>query len=264
MSVVVAVRDEDQIWLATDSQVTSGWTKSLLTSQHSFKVFKKPHGVNIGGVGRLRDLNIISTSDIELISENDILKGNINFKNIVRQTVPKLFAELDAFDRLYKDKGMKEMNSAFIVAHGETCFLIDMDGSVIELVDMLATGSGGDISESAYAVLRDTNLTPKEKAIRAVAVSCERDLFVGYPIIITSTKMDSFEVFDGENFFLVNEEGELVLMDYVDDIETYDDDEDIEEEIEEDIEEEKEEYIPEEKECSCEECHCKKDVKKVK
>lgn len=206
-------------------------------------------------------MNIISTSDIELISENDILKGDINFKNIVRQTVPQLFAELDAFDRLYKDKGMKEMNSAFIIAHGETCFLIDMDGSVIELVDMLATGSGGDISESAYAVLRDTNLTPKEKAIRAVAVSCEKDLFVGYPIVITSTKMDSFEVFDGENFFSVNEEGELVLMDYVEDIETYDDDEDDIEDTEENIVEEKqEEHIPKEKECSCKESHCKKDI----
>lgn len=208
-------------------------------------------------------MNIISTSDVELISENDILKGDINFKNIVRQTVPKLFAELDAFDRLYKDKGMREMNSAFIIAHGETCFLIDMDGSVIELVDMLATGSGGDISESAYAVLRDTNLTPKEKAIRAVAVSCEKDLFVGYPIVITSTKMDSFEVFDGENFFSVNEEGELVLMDYVEDIETYDDDDeedDIKDTEENIVEEKQEEHIPKEKECSCKECHCKKDI----
>lgn len=197
-------------------------------------------------------MNIISTSDIELISENDILKGDINFKNIVRQTVPQLFAELDAFDRLYKDKGMKEMNSAFIIAHGETCFLIDMDGSVIELVDMLATGSGGDISESAYAVLRDTNLTPKEKAIRAVAVSCEKDLFVGYPIVITSTKMDSFEVFDGENFFSVNEEGELVLMDYVEDIEIYDDEED-------DIEDTEENIVEEKIRCG-ENCNCKKDT----
>ena len=76
MSVVVAVRDEDKIWLATDSQVTAGWTKSLLLSQHSFKIFKGRNKVNIGGVGSLRDLNIISTSDVDFISENDIFTVN--------------------------------------------------------------------------------------------------------------------------------------------------------------------------------------------
>lgn len=224
--------------------MTSGWTKSLLTSQHSFKIFKKPHGVNIGGVGSLRDLNIISTSDIELISENDILKKNINFKNIVRETVPKLFKELDIFNRLYKDKGIQEMNSAFVVAHGEDCFFIEQDGCVIELVDMLATGSGGSIAESAYAVLRDTDLSPKEKAIRSVAISCERDLFVGYPIVITSTKMDSFEIFDGEEFYLVNKEGELVPIEY----------------IEDDMSSEESKQVVEEETGCGGNCNCKKDT----
>lgn len=213
MSVVVAVRDKDQIWLATDSQVTSGWTKSLLVAQHSFKIFKNSLGVNIGGVGSLRDLNIISTSDVEWIPENDILKENINFKSIVRETVPKLFKELDSFNRLYKDKGMEEMNSAFAIAHGEDCFFIEPDGCVIELVDMLATGSGSDIAESAYAVLRDTELSAKEKAIRSVVVSCERDLFVGYPIVVTSTKMDGFEMFDGEQFYKVSDTGDFIPID---------------------------------------------------
>lgn len=210
MSVVVAVRDEGQIWLVTDSQVTSGWTKSLLTSQHSFKIFKKPHGVNVGGVGSLRDLNIMSTSDVEFVSETDILKKCISFKGMVRETVPKMFQELDKFKRLYKDKGIEEMNSQFIIAHEDECFMIHQDGCVIELVDMIAIGSGGDIAESAYSVLRDTDLSAKEKAIRAVAVSCERDLYVGYPIVITSTKMEGFEVFDGETFYSVSDEGELV------------------------------------------------------
>lgn len=45
MSVVVAVRDNEKIWLATDSQVTSGWTPSLILSQHSFKIFKTKNNI---------------------------------------------------------------------------------------------------------------------------------------------------------------------------------------------------------------------------
>ena len=189
MSVVVAVRDEDKIWLATDSQVTAGWTKSLLLSQHSFKIFK--------GRNNVKDLNIISTSDIYFISENDILKNNVNFKNIVRETVPKLFAELQKFNRIYSDHGMLFMESSFIIAHGDSCYAISSDGCVQELYDMFAIGSGAEMAESAYTILRDVELSPKEKAIRAVMSSCERDIFVDYPIVITNTLMDSFEVFDG-------------------------------------------------------------------
>ena len=84
ISVVVAIRDEDQIWLATDAQVTAGWTKSLITSQHSFKIFKMRHDVNIGGVGSLRDLNIISTSDIEFISEIVRLDESFIFVHLIK------------------------------------------------------------------------------------------------------------------------------------------------------------------------------------
>lgn len=204
MSVVVAVRDEGKIWLATDSQVTAGWTKSLLLSQHSFKIFKGRNKVNIGVVGSLRDANIISTSDVDFISENDILKDNVNFKNMVRETVPKLFDELGKHHRVYQDHGMLYLESSFIIAHGESCYVITSDGCVQELNDMFAIGSGSEMAESAYTILRDTELSPKDKAIRTVMSSCERDIFVDYPIVITNTLMDSFEVFDGQNLYEIH------------------------------------------------------------
>lgn len=209
MSVVVAVRDEDRIWLATDSQVTSGWTKSLLMSQHSFKIFKGKHGVLMGGVGSLRDINIVSTSDTEFISEIDILKNNVNFKSIVRSTVPRFFTELKKFNRIYVEHGMEYLESNFIIAHGMNCYQIDSDGCVQELNDMFAIGSGGNIAESAYTVLRDTELSAKDKAIRAVISSCERDLFVDYPIVVTDTLTGEFEIFDGNSFYKLLENGDL-------------------------------------------------------
>jgi ATP-dependent protease HslVU (ClpYQ) peptidase subunit len=201
MSVVVAVRDEDKIWLATDSQVTNGWSKSLLLSQHSFKICKCANGVSIGTVGALRDANIISTSDIEFISENRILKNSIDFKGIVRETVPLFFNELEKNRRVYIDHGVPYMQSAFILAYKNSCFLIESDGCVQELYDMFAVGSGADVAESAYIILRDTELSAKDKAVRAVMAACERDLFVNFPIVVTNTEMTSFEMFDGQNYY---------------------------------------------------------------
>ena len=238
ISVVVAIRDEDQIWLATDSQVTAGWTKSLITSQHSFKIFKMRHDVNIGGVGSLRDLNIISTSDIEFISENTLLKNEINFKEIVRDTVPKFFCELDKFGRVEKYNGVSELCSQFIIAHKDQCYMICEDGAVLELSDMFAIGSGANVAESAYTVLRDTELTPKEKAVRAVISACERDLFVDYPIVVTNTLTSEFEIFDGNSFYRI-EDGELIEIEEENNEEDDDDYGETDEKIEEETEEEK-------------------------
>lgn len=203
MSVVVAVRDNEKIWLATDSQVTSGWTPSLILSQHSFKIFKTKNNINIGGSGSLRDLNIISTSDVDFISENCILKNNITFNHIVRDTVSKFFNELSKFQRLKIKDGITEMQSYFIIAYKTSCFLIGFDGAVMELDDMFAIGSGADVAESAYIILRDTDLSAKDKAVRAVMSACERDLFVNYPIIVTNTLIDKFELFDGVSYYPV-------------------------------------------------------------
>lgn len=232
ISVVVAIRDEDKIWLATDSQVTAGWTKSLITSQHSFKIFKVRNNINIGGVGSLRDINIISTSDTEFICENTILKNEINFKEIVRDTVPKFFQELEKFSRVERENGVPYLNSQFIIAHKDQCYMICEDGAAMELSDMMAIGSGANVAESAYTVLRDTSLTPKEKAVRSVISACERDLFVDYPIVVTNTLTDEFEIFDGNVFYRI-EDGELI-------------------EIEE-------EEVDEEDECDCCNCPCKSD-----
>ena len=212
MSVVVAVRDEGQIWLAADSQVTQGYTKKLLLSSNSFKICKSPLNTNIGGVGSLRDMNILSTADIEFISERDVLKNEITFRSIVRDTVPAIFNELALHGRLYNDHEIRSMDSSFIIANGESCYEICCDGGVLELDDMFAIGSGGDAAESAYTILKDSGLSAKEIAIKCVMASCERDLFVNYPIIITSTKIDNFQYFDGYELFDISTEGEVVSL----------------------------------------------------
>ena len=211
MSVVVAIRDEKDgsIWMAADTQVTQGWTKSHLLASHSWKLFKDQLGVTIGCVGSLRDMNIISTSDETFINPMDILGDKVSFKSVVRDTVPKIFNELDRYGRLVKNTldSTLSIESVFLVSVGEHCFVIERDGAVIDVEDMVAIGSGGEIAESAYSVLRDIDLPTREKAVRAVISSCEKDIFVDYPIIITNSSSPSFYIFDGENYYEFDEYG---------------------------------------------------------
>lgn len=53
--------------------------------------------------------------------------------------------------------------------------------------------------------------------------SCERDIFVDYPIVITNTLMDNFEVFDGQNLYEIHDG---IIEDTPDDLEEATEEED--------------------------------------
>ena len=103
MSVVVAIKDGDKIWVGCDSQVTAGYTKSTLKSQRKIWRVSDEDELIMGVVGTFRDLNILSTSD-GWIEELSKLKNETNFKYIVRKVVPKIFSELDNFGRMKLSK----------------------------------------------------------------------------------------------------------------------------------------------------------------
>lgn len=213
MSVVIAVRAEDRIWLASDSQVSYGGTKMLIVQPHSFKLTKHPHNFHIGTVGSFRDSNIIATSSVEFLSTNAIVNNSLNFSEVVRSIVPKFFEELNNFGRIIaKENGMIFMESSFLIARGLDAYQIDRDGAVIELNDVLAIGSGADAAESAFLSMEGLAISEEEKIIRATMVACDKDLYVNYPIIYTDTLTNVLRIFDGENTYTLDKDGNLVLM----------------------------------------------------
>ena len=164
--------------------------------------------------GALRDLNILSVTDLKkIVSDSIILDDSFCFETVVSSVVPALMRLFGNNGRLVLDKMGIAFQSEFLIAYKDQCFIIDQDGSVVELTDMFAIGSGSDVAESAHTILRSVGLTPQQQAINAVISACERDLFVGFPILLTHTMTDEYQMFDGENLYTLTEEGPVLLSD---------------------------------------------------
>lgn len=207
MSVVLTYKVDGKVWMATDSQITRGSDKKLITDPNNFKIWQ-PSGHNnliMGGVGTLRDLNIASTVDV-WFDEIEVCGGEarpfeLTFQYVVRHIVPALFAELSVND--------KENISSFILAYRDKCFRIDFDGATTEIHEgeFEGIGSGGTIVEAAFGAVYDIEtLSTREKIIRAVGQSCEQDLGVSYPILMMNTEEMTMEVFDGQTLFIDDNE----------------------------------------------------------
>lgn len=191
MSVVVAIKDGDKVWMACDSQVTGGWTKHTLTNPNNYKMTKlaKEPETLIGIVGSAKSINVIRIQD-EMVDELTKLKDGFNFKYVVEKIVPKLQNLMRSYQltKKTKDQDWEVMESNFTFAHKDKLFTIDGWGYVTEVDDYCADGSGFELALGYMN--QHSDKSKKDAIIKAVKSACVNDLYVNYPIIVMNTKDD--------------------------------------------------------------------------
>ena len=194
MSVVVSIKKDGVVYLGSDSQVTRGGTRTSLTNPNNFKIWKVKGVDNclMGHVGLLRDACVIRVME-NLVREIDVIHDEVNFEYVVTRVVPKIIDELKEFNYIETEGKFKNMESKYLFAFKDKLFVIGFDGSVIEVDDYIAIGSGE--SESIGSLLT-TNIDedPETRIIKAIKASAAHDIYVDYPIILSNTKDLEFKV----------------------------------------------------------------------
>ena len=196
MSVVVAIKKDGIIYMGADSQVSCGGTRSTLSNPNNYKIWAMSDVDNclMGSVGTLRANNIIKVAS-DLIPEIIDLKGNVDFRFVVRHFVPRLMDELDEYKVLCKGKDdAPDMAASFLLAYHDRLYSIEHYGSVIEIDDFCAIGSGS--CEALGSLLSSANIDdPVERIKMAIKASAAHDIYVDYPIVISNTKDTEYKVY---------------------------------------------------------------------
>lgn len=200
MSVVIAIKENGVTYMAADTQVSFGDSKRHLKSDSLQKIWAVadiPHCI-MGGVGLARDLNLIRYCTSELVPEASILKNEINVGTIMLNTVPVIFESIRNYTQLVTgcDKDIP-ISSEFVLAYKDKVFDIAPDGTVEEIEDYIAIGSGAD---AALGSLKHTIDEPiYDRLIKALDAAAESNLYVSEPYVYIDTK-------DGELMDLIFDE----------------------------------------------------------
>ena len=200
MSVVIAIKENGVTYMAADTQISFGDSKRHLKSDSLQKVWAVadiPHCI-MGGVGLARDLNLIRYCTSELIPEASVLKNEINVGTIMLNTVPVIFESIRNYTQLVTgcDKDIP-ISSEFVLAYKDKVFDIAPDGTVEEIEDYIAIGSGAD---AALGSLKHTIDEPVyDRLIKALDAAAESNLYVSEPYVYIDTK-------DGELMDLIFDE----------------------------------------------------------
>ena len=193
MSVIVAIKKDDVVYLGADSQVTRGGTRMSLSNQNNYKIWKVRGVENclMGSVGSIRDSCAIRVMGSR-VREIDTIHGDVDFDYIVNRIEPMITDELKGHEFIEKDKPYSSMDSRFIFAFKDKVFTIEY-GAVIEHDDYVAIGSG-ECEAIGSLLSSDENESPKDKIIKAIKSNAAHDIYVDYSIILSDTKYTKFKI----------------------------------------------------------------------
>ena len=194
MSVVVAIKENGKITIGADSQCTRGGTRRTLSNPNNYKVWKVLDAENclIAHVGLVREANIIRVAR-DLVPEMAQLKDKVDFSFVVKRLVPRMFEELEEYRVTKKSDSPPEFESSFLFAYKDKLFYISGNGTVIEVDDYVAIGSGE--CEAIGSLLSTESEPCIERIKKAIKASAASDIYVDYPIVITDTESCEFKVF---------------------------------------------------------------------
>jgi ATP-dependent HslUV protease, peptidase subunit HslV len=157
-TTVICIRHKGRVVMAGDGQVTMGQTVLKKSAQKIRRLAKG--GILAGFAGSTSDAFALFSRFEAKLEE---FRGNL----------PRAAIELAKDWRL--DKALRQLDALLIVADKDNTFFISGTGDVVEPDDGIAAiGSGGPYAlAAARALVRNTDLSAREIAEKAMAISAE-------------------------------------------------------------------------------------------
>ena len=156
MSVLVAIKGKDKVVVGVDTRMTSGCDTFIDSYKHRPKALhiNKEKTVIVGGVGNIALVDLFCT-----IMEHHVDAINkIDRRYIVKFIIPELVVCVRDYELMCtSSKNPGFMDGALFLGIKDKGFVIEGNGTVMELVDHTAMGSG---EEAAFGSLYTTSHMP--------------------------------------------------------------------------------------------------------
>lgn len=192
MSVVVAIKKDNAVYFAADSQITRGDKKYVSRLKSNFKIWSPFKGLVIGCTGSVREKNIAKASDI--VKEIDVIKKEINYDYIINTFIPKLLEVNESNHNVFEYEKTRYLKNSYLVGFIDKLYLITQDCAVAEIDEYMAIGSGAKEAMGAIKGNKEEDL--KQVLIQAIKDSSDMNVYVEAPIIIGDTTSEEFQVIE--------------------------------------------------------------------
>ena len=193
MSVIIAIKDKDVVYMGADTQTTAGMKRRTNLNETSFKVVRLDNGILVGFCGRVAAKQaIMSVPDVFTLDEN----GELTKKHIVQSIIPKLVDNMHDIG----DEESGGLDISILLAHKGNLYKIGSGLNVLKRNDYATSGAG--LYYVDYVLRTKRELPIRQRLLKALTESAKRTESVGGPYVFINTKDRTFEVVDmgGQNY----------------------------------------------------------------
>jgi ATP-dependent protease HslVU (ClpYQ) peptidase subunit len=186
MSVVMAVKQGNRIWLGADTQSTRGTDKYNQLSPHDFKVTKLDNGVLLAMTGETASSQVILAHP-EWFTIDE--KKSLTKEYIVTKIVPKIYEAFDAEELLEREgRGTPPITKcSILIAYKDKLFEIARDLQVMRYEDYQAIGSGSNAAIYGLSKI-DKTKDINEQLLQLLKISAKHDANVSAPFVLIDTQ----------------------------------------------------------------------------
>ena len=198
MSVVIAIKKNNHIYMAADTQTSCGDRKVTYLGEKSRKIHQFENGILLGHTGSVHNWQLVCAHPEYFTVSED---GELTKKHIVQNIIPKLF-------KCYRDNKMREevegepsrMGDSYLLAYKDKLFQIDDVFDVQVLNHYAEIGSGGDLTLAGLVELdvedvQDEQVIEK-RLVDLLRISAARIMSVSGPYVLIDTEKQTFKMTD--------------------------------------------------------------------
>ena len=196
MSVVIAIKKNDRIYMAADTQTSCGDKKTTYLGEDSRKIHRFENGILLGCTGSVHNWQIICAHPEYFTVPED---GELNKKYIVQNIIPKMF-------KCYRDNNMCEkeegeparLGDSYILAYKDKLFRICGTFESEVLNHYAEIGSGGALTLAGLVALDDEDESCGEaielRLVELLRIASSRVMSVSGPYYLIDTKDQTFKM----------------------------------------------------------------------
>ncbi|MBQ4269842.1 MAG: hypothetical protein IJB97_09380 [Clostridia bacterium] len=202
MSILIAYKKGDTVYMGTDTRVIVGGCKRNELGECNYKIQKLDNGILVGVVGERMERQTLLANAEELFTLDK--KGELTKKHIVKEIIPNLYGLLYTEKLMVeKDDELPYMKADILLAYKDTFYQICTCFMVIKYEDFQALGPG--VAACAQATLLNTKETDDINAriVKALKIAAKHSQKVGAPYLLIDTKDQKYTLVKGDEEWLL-------------------------------------------------------------
>ena len=181
MSVLIAYKRGDTIYMGTDTRVIVNDHKKNELCECNYKIQKLENGMLVGITAeRLTRQTIFAYSEIFTLDKN----GELTRKHLVKEIIPKLVAILNEEEL---------MDGQILLAYKGVLYEICRNFSIYKYDDFQLLGYGVDYGQFVLANTKDTD-DVNERIIKTLDTIAKYSHQVGSPYLLIDTKEQEYKL----------------------------------------------------------------------